>query len=180
MPMRLILSAAIALAAAFVCAPTPAHAQDCSTTLGQRLCANPDLTALEQERYTLQGDLVAANPEHALIADEQSWLAGQEACPDDACLRAGLLDRNQSLRLAIAAQSTTEEPAALEELPSIELPTIRPDRDAEAADGPREINPDPPFRWQDYIGALIAFALSLLIANWLWAKAARARRGDNG
>lgn len=170
--IRVIAICMLCLAAA----PHLAHAQDCSTALGQRVCANPDLSALEQERQTLQSELAGLNPEHATLAEEQGWLAAQETCPDDECLRAGLLDRNQSLRLAIAAQSPPDESIA--ELPTI--PDIAPTRESEseAGDGPREINPDPPFRIQDYFGALIAIPLAFLIAFWLLGKAARARRGE--
>jgi hypothetical protein len=177
MTARHILSAIALAAAAFLCAPT-AHAQsiDCSTDLGLRVCANPDLMALEQERQSLTGELSGLDPAHSSLS-QQTFFDTQQACPDDACLQAGYLDHNQSLRLTLESLRTPQSTGELEELPELELPTIRPERER-ADDGAREINPDPPFRWQDYLGALIAFAVSLLIASWLWNKAARARRGD--
>lgn len=170
--------AALAIAAVLAGAPMAlAQSVDCASALGQRVCANPDLTALEQERQGLVAELSGIDAAHPALAQEQSWLDVQQACADDGCLAAGYLEHNQVLRQIVEGLRTTNESEPLAELPTISTPAVREDNAGDEP-GAREVNADPPFRWEDYLGAIIMLPLTFLIAFWLLGKAARARRGE--
>lgn len=168
------------LAALFLClafAPA-AHAQsiDCASASGftQRLCAAPELVALEEERRALVSEIQFSDPAHPAIQDEAAFLASQEACADATCIAAGYSAHNQILRDAIAAAPAPEpEPTTEAEAPPAPAPSADDGRGVRLDEGATiEIG--------DYLTTIITLLVTFFIAFWLWGIAARARRADRG
>ena len=70
----------------------------------QSVCEDKDLLALEDERAALIGQLSGLDPQHAALANEQTWIDGLSACGEDVeCYRTAYLNHNQALRDSVAA-----------------------------------------------------------------------------
>lgn len=164
------------LAAMFLClafAPmAAAQSFDCASAAGllQRVCASPELIALEEERRQLIEDIQFFDPAHAAIQGEAAWLASQEACADDACLSAAYLNHNQDLRAALDAVRPPEELVAEPE--PVAPPTITP-RDGPATSA---LDEGPAVQFNEYLVGLGIVFVTFVIAFWLLTTAARERR----
>lgn len=123
------------LAALLLCAfGAQAAAQtplDCAA-VGQSVCEDGEILALEGERAALIDQLATLDPQNPALAGEQLWLDGLGACGEDpACYRTAYLNHNQMLRQSLSALPGAGEAPAPEEL---EAP---PDATMEPAPPPR-------------------------------------------
>jgi len=116
--MMIAALAFLALSASAVAAQSPI---DCSAA-PLSVCADKDLLELESERAALIGRIRAADAQHPVLSNEQTWIDGLGACGEDiACYRTAYLNHNQTLREAVAALPAQAE--ALIELPEA-APTV--------------------------------------------------------
>ena len=93
-------------------------------TAPQSVCEDQELAALEGERATLVQQLTAADPQHAALKDEQTWIDGLSACGEDAeCYRTAYRNHNQTLRDAAAAAPGAADATSPFEAPA-DAPTV--------------------------------------------------------
>ncbi|HET9229878.1 MAG TPA: hypothetical protein VFO00_01235 [Vitreimonas sp.] len=91
----------------------------------QSVCEDQELVALEGERATLVQQLTAADPNHAAIASEQTWVDGLSACGEDVeCYRVAYRNHNQTLRDAAAAAPVAADGTSPFEAPADAPPTV--------------------------------------------------------
>ena len=174
--MRVWLPLLAALALAALSSPASAQARlDCAAAPAS-ICASDEVLALEGERLALAEQLTAADPAHAALAREQSWIDGLSACDDDVeCYRTAYLNHNQTLRQSLEAPSVEpplEEPPDADETapPAAERePPAAPARDPGAARGGQVYVPAGLPGW----GFFTAIGVSLLI---FWALLRRLER----
>lgn len=99
------------------------------------VCEDAEVIALEGERSALVAQLSAADPAHAALANEQTWVDGLGACGEDAaCYRTAYLNHNETLRQAAATLplATVDTPLdALADVPTVEEQTAIDEAQAE-------------------------------------------------
>ncbi len=83
-------------------APAGAAGFDCAkaaTPIEKRICADPALSALDDQLTAAYKAALAAAPSgrEAVKADQRAWLITRDACPDDACLKDSYADRTRVL-----------------------------------------------------------------------------------
>lgn len=155
----------------------------------QSVCEDSELAALESERASLIQQVTAADPQHAALASEQTWVDGLSACGEDAaCYRAAYLNHNQTLRQAVSTLPLTpgnetaldplaDAPPTVDE--QIAIDEVQAERLREAAEEAR--NNTPPRRGDAvYVpaglpgwGFFTMFGVALL--GWVWLTNARKR-----
>jgi uncharacterized protein len=108
----------VALSAGAASAQSPVSCDVAPTAV----CEDAEVAALESERSALVAQLSAADPAHAALANEQTWVDGLGACGEDAaCYRTAYLNHNETLRQAAAGL-----PAVAATDPALEIPADAP------------------------------------------------------
>lgn len=114
------------------------------------VCEDAELAALESERSALVAQLSAADPQHAALANEQTWVDGLRACSEDAaCYRTAYLNHNEALRqaaLTLPGAAATDTPLdAPADAPTVEEQTaidaVQAERLRDAAEAARDTAP---------------------------------------
>jgi uncharacterized protein len=183
--MRSVFSVLVPLALCAFGAGAASAQSPLDCAVSQSVCEDQELIGLEGERKSLVQQLTSLDPQHAALANEQTWIDGLGACGEDvACYRTAYLNHNQSLRQAVGALPGAPSAEALEapaDAPTVEeqtavLDAVQEERLRDAAEEAPEYEPREP--GQVYVDAGLpgwGFFTAIGVTLFIWWRLMSAR-----